>query len=97
MSSKKSQVNAPGTEHRKSETSLILPGEVIVSNHRGDILTDYRDSILGQHLKIVSSVIDALQRAIVCGCYLLDVKAILPHGGADKVEAGKLCGEHRIQ
>ena len=80
MSSKKSQGNAPGTEHRKSETSLILPGEVIVSNHRGDILTDYRDSILGQHLKIVSSVIDALQRAIVCGCYLLDVKAILPHG-----------------
>ncbi len=84
MSSKKPQGNAPATEQSKSDTSLILPCEVIVSNHRGDILTDYRDSILGQHLKIVSSVIDALQRAIVCGCYLLDVKAILPHGELTK-------------
>ncbi len=84
MSSRKSQGNAPATEQSKSDTSLILPGEVVVSNHRGDILTDYRDSILGQHLKIVSSVIDALQRAIVCGCYLLDVKAILPHGELTK-------------
>ncbi len=80
MASKKAQDNAPGTEQGKSETSLILPSEVVVTNHRGDILTDYRDSILGQHLKIVSSVIDALQRAVVCGSYLNDVKSIVPHG-----------------
>ncbi len=80
MTSKKSIVNPSETERGKPKTGLILPLEISISNHRGDILTDYRDSILGQHLKIVSSVIDALQRAIVCGCYLMDVKAVLPHG-----------------
>lgn len=88
MSSKKHQNSKSAKENGKSETQLILPGEVSVSNHRADILTGYRDSILGQHLKIVSSIIDALQRAIICGCYLLDVKAILPHGALTKWRQG---------
>ena len=84
MSSKKSQSNLPATEHGKSKTSQILPGEVFVSNHLDEILNAYRDSILGQHLKIVSSVIDALQRAIVCGSFLLEVNKLLSHGERTK-------------
>ena len=80
MASKKSLNNASVNQHSGIQPGSILPSEISIRNPRASHLSSYRETILEMHLETVRSVLDGLQRAIVCGCYLLDVKAILPHG-----------------
>lgn len=80
MSKKQSPGNVSVEETITSEQNQILPSEIRIRNPRSSQLESYREAILEMHLQIVRSIFDGLQRAVVCGSYLNDVKSIVPHG-----------------
>jgi len=83
MTQKKASQPTP-LPSEKAQTQLIESKAVAQLFCREKVLAQYRDGILNLHQQIIVSEIDRLGRYIACGWMLLDVSAMIPHGGWKK-------------
>lgn len=83
MSSRKLQ--RTGSEPNEGTGSQLTPFQDATSNMlRNEILEKYENAIRQLQAQITTTTMDVLRRQLACGCMLLDVSAMVPHGGWKK-------------